>query len=340
MRNINKKEWIVYAGKERNIERWNLIKKYIPFIQGVVPSYNIEKKMAYKNDLSIDEFNDYVSKAIFDQRPCFVGRFGETELKTIVAYCNYYAGFGQDKRREMLINLQNHAGFFPVDLDKGEKFVELMLDSLGNVDVQATWDLNMERFLINHLVPDVSTTKLMNLSPWVKYRYGSLESKPWTAALANKKVLVVHPFSNTIMNQYLQKRESIFNKLYDADDILPSFELYTVKAVQTIVGNKDERFDTWFDALEWMENECKKINFDVAIIGCGAYGYPLAGKIKQMGKVAIHLGGATQILFGILGKRWEDNKELMEKVVNDSWIKPPVEERPANFNKVEGGCYW
>ena len=49
-----------------------------------------------------------------------------------------------------------------------------------------------------------------------------------------------------------------------------------------------------------------KIDFDVAIIGCGAYGFPLAAKLKQAGKQAIHLAGATQLLFGIKGKRWEE----------------------------------
>ena len=50
--------------------------------------------------------------------------------------------------------------------------------------------------------------------------------------------------------------------------------------------------------------------FDVAIIGCGAYGMPLAAMLKQAGKQAIHLGGATQLLFGIKGKRWEEIKTI------------------------------
>lgn len=45
-----------------------------------------------------------------------------------------------------------------------------------------------------------------------------------------------------------------------------------------------------------------KINFDTAIIGCGAYGMPLAAQIKNAGRQAIHLGGAVQLLFGIKGE--------------------------------------
>ena len=78
--------------------------------------------------------------------------------------------------------------------------------------------------------------------------------------------------------------------------------------MQSIGGGKGE-FATWFDALEWMEQEVDKREFDIAIIGCGAYGFNLAAHIKRKGKKAIHLGGATQLLFGITGKRWEENED-------------------------------
>lgn len=40
-------------------------------------------------------------------------------------------------------------------------------------------------------------------------------------------------------------------------------------------------FSTWFDALDYMCGECEKIDFDIALLGCGAYGYPLAAHIKK-----------------------------------------------------------
>ena len=81
---------------------------------------------------------------------------------------------------------------------------------------------------------------------------------------------------------------------------------------------------------------------DVAIIGCGAYGFPLAAKLKQAGKQAIHLAGATQLLFGIKGKRWEENTAFayVQKFFNDAWVYPSDEDKPKAADKVEGGCYW
>ena len=40
-------------------------------------------------------------------------------------------------------------------------------------------------------------------------------------------------------------------------------------------------------------------NFDIALIGCGAYGFPLAAFVKGIGKKAVHIGGPLQLFFGI-----------------------------------------
>jgi hypothetical protein len=116
---------------------------------------------------------------------------------------------------------------------------------------------------------------------------------PWSEALGGRTVLVVHPFSNSIARQY--SRRSV---LFRDERILPAFELRVLQAVQSLV-TAPPRFDTWFDAYEHMCAEISGIDFDVALLGCGAYGLPLAAHVKRLGKKSVHLGGALQILFGI-----------------------------------------
>ena len=65
----------------------------------------------------------------------------------------------------------------------------------------------------------------------------------------------------------------------------------------------------------------------------------LAAHAKQSGKLAIHMGGATQILFGIKGRRWDDH-DVISRLYNDSWVRPQPREVPARAMTVEGGCYW
>ena len=148
-----------------------------------------------------------------------------------------------------------------------------------------------------------------------------------------KKNLVVHPFEKTIKRQY-----QIHDKLFENPDILPDFKLITLKAVQSIAG-ETVPYATWFEALQSMEDKIKTIDFDIAIIGCGAYGLPLASFIKTLGKKAVHLGGATQLLFGIKGKRWEEREDF-KKLFNEYWTHPLPDDTPSHFKRVESGCYW
>lgn len=156
-------------------------------------------------------------------------------------------------------------------------------------------------------------------------------NKSWTRLLKDKKVLVVHPFADTIKRQYETNRELI----YTSELTLPKFKsLEIVKAVQSIAGNK-AGFNNWFEALRYMEDQISQKDFDIALIGCGAYGFCLAAHVKRLGKQVLHLGGDLQLHFGIKGKRWD-----YKGMYNEFWVSPSESERPLNFENVEGGCYW
>jgi hypothetical protein len=58
-----------------------------------------------------------------------------------------------------------------------------------------------------------------------------------------------------------------------------------------------------------------------------------------MGKKGVHLGGATQLLFGIRGKRWDDDPDL-QPLYNEHWVRPHSEEVPKDFQTLEKGAYW
>lgn len=278
--------------------------------------------------VSSNIINKYIGELIEDGSPFVAGRFGATEL-----FCVRSFDFElKSKYEKALSQMQMWSGFFPPTVDMGIKFKDLVLTSIPYADVMGVWMLPFENYYLRKYGKEnLMTTYLLDLEPW------SSPENPWSASLRGKKVLIIHPFAETINEQY-KKREMIF----PGTNVLPEFELKTLKAVQTIAGEKDERFETWFAALNWMYQEALKIDFDVAIIGCGAYGFPLAVKLKQAGKQAIHLAGATQLLFGIKGKRWEKNTAFsyVQKFFNEAWVYPGAEDKPKQANKVEGGCYW
>ena len=127
-------------------------------------------------------------------------------------------------------------------------------------------------------------------------------------------------------------------KLFEDVRILPEFKLRTYQAIQSQGGTS--KYASWVDAFEKMKEDIAKIDFDISLIGCGAYGMPLGAFIKEvLKKQAIHVGGQLQLLFGIKGKRWDMRKDT-SVLYNQYWIRPTEELRPKNYMDIENGCYW
>lgn len=126
---------------------------------------------------------------------------------------------------------------------------------------------------------------------------------------------------------------------------MPEFQLTVIKAVQTAGGGKSE-FSDWFAALDYMKRQMDAVDYDICLLGCGAYGFPLAAYAKQCGKKAVHLGGVLQLLFGIKGRRWETDPGYIklhpyaQTYYNEFWVRPDETEKPQKADGIEGGCYW
>lgn len=286
-----------------------------------------------------DYANSIIRDAIMAKGPLMVARLGSTELSCMVNYLGvkqrdkyksvrgYVTGktpswwWNQSIARQM----QEWSGFFPPDIKYIEKFCELMIDALPNVDILGSW-MKEEQFFKKEL-SGAKKVVLEDLEPF-------FAARPWTRALEGKKVLVVHPFDEAIKEQFAVRQYLFENQL------LPDFELITIPAVQSLASEKTS-FKTWFDALDSMKDKIAATDFDVCILGCGAYGFPLASFVKDIGKKAIHLGGVTQLLFGIKGSRWENYIVYpYTNLYNDYWIRPGDKNRPKKAAIVEGACYW
>jgi hypothetical protein len=159
-------------------------------------------------------------------------------------------------------------------------------------------------------------------------------ARPWSRALKGKRVLVISPFVDSIQKQYARRME-----LWDHPDILPAFELMTLRAPFSAGLVPPPQSTDWLKALEKMKNEMDGMDYDVVLVGAGAFSLPLAVHAKEQGKVGIHLGGSLQILFGIVGKRWKEIKDF-KRFIKPSWRSPSPQETPNKCTLIEGGCYW
>lgn len=296
-----------------------------------------------------DKASEMIYNLLIQDKPCMIARFGSTEMSAIINYLGVNSQqhstwkFIQGKQPEWWWNknimnqMQQWSGFFPPTPENMQRFGEMMIEDAKEVDVLGSW-IKGEIYMRDY-ISRAQIVHLRLLEPfWTN-------QTPWTKALEGKKILVVHPFAQLILKQYTEKRTLLFNK----PNILPLFDLQVIQAVQSL-GGESNGFNDWFEALQWMKDEIDKVNYDICLIGCGAYGFPLAAHVKRKGKKTIHLGGALQLLFGIRGKRWENPNYGVKEwgipygsysaLMNQYWVSPGELGKPKNANQVEGACYW
>lgn len=287
-----------------------------------------------------EKINNIIKERINDKNPLLIGRHGAVELRlvsNVFAYNNRSNVFWDSLQflsnkkakfweidQNYRLKLCQNAGFFPNQPADIQAFTNLYIEGSSEIDILA---LSTKH---EHFIPtirnNIPLTHLKSIEPW-------WYDNPWTEALKDKKVLIIYPLKKLIEEQY-KKREYLFEN----KKILPKFDLTVIEAVQTI-ADSEKKFSNWFEALDFMKEQMNRIYFDVAIIGAGAYGFPLALHAKELGRKGIHFGGPTQLLFGIKGKRWMEWQRYTN-LMNDNWVFPEMNDRPKGFDKIENGCYW
>ncbi len=307
-------------------------------------------KFDERDEMSLNEGEGFLCEKILSGNPCMIARYGATELLAITNYLSVkqhdrsYLKFIKGEISEwwwnqgVLNQMERWSGFFPPSEENVAKFSEMMLKDSKELDGVALFPPIMSNILkIKRYIPSNATY----------FPMASMDSfifeKPWTKVLEGKRVLVIHPFAKLIEEQY-KKRE----RLFENKDVLPSFTLFAIEAVQSL-GGKANGHNNWFEALEWMKEKMDKIDYDVALIGCGAYGFPLAAYAKRTGHQSVHIGGSLQLLFGIKGKRWENPRYGIKYGIpegtysnilnNPAWVRPG-QYRTMESDKVENACYW
>lgn len=322
----------------------------LKFLRKIYGKLFATKSLTYDRGITdSDKASEQIYNLLSSGKPCMIARYGSTEMFAITNYLGVTAKhhsvwkYIQDKQSawwwedNVKDQMTRWSGFFPSTDENLMRFGEMMVEDSKQLDILGSW-LPEEKNLKKKFNLGYLRIFLRNLEPfWSK--------QPWTRYLEGKKVVVVHPFAETILLQYENNRDELFKN----PNVLPQFKsLRVVKAVQSLGG--ESNFETWFEALDYMKKEVERVDFDVCLIGCGAYGFPLASHVKRIGKQAVHLGGALQLLFGIKGNRWEDPDYGVKEwgipygsycnLINEFWVKPSIQDTPNNVKQVEGACYW
>jgi len=224
------------------------------------------------------------------------------------------------------IRYQVNGGLYPLNLNTLKSYAQHVKEGIINSNMMIYWESLKEQYISSNLIKKNILSSNRAVEPFYF-------QNPWSQYLEGKKVLVIHPFTDSIEKQY-----KLRDKLFQNKKILPLFDLKTYKSIQTST-NITKPHNTWEESLNKMKNDITEIDFDIALIGCGCYDIPLSTHIKKLNKQSIIVGGGLQILFGIKGKRWDEHN-YVSKLYNEYWIRPSTDEKPKGFSSVENGCYW
>lgn len=166
---------------------------------GISPFHKITNYAGKKVVSGSDLQNDLI-KRIKSNIPFMVARFGTVELNFIKAF-----DFRMQNIYENSLNLlENNAGFFPHKIELGFRFVSLMKEAMSECDILLTQCIRLEDYYIKHYMSNLSyLSHIRNIEPQ------SYPDQPWTSALEDKKILIIHPFTETIIKQY-QNRELLY----------------------------------------------------------------------------------------------------------------------------------
>jgi hypothetical protein len=268
-------------------------------------------------------------------KPFTVGKIGANELNSM-----WYMFLKENDMNHpyipyetrFLFNITRQAGIYPDNQEFVDTFLKRFHSYLKDLDICAIWNQTPE-FEMNVMKtcnPNFKQIELIDIEPFNFDIH-------WSYCLRGKKVLVISSLSKSIETQY-----KIKDKVWP-NGLLPDFELITLPfPTMYYLVNPDKQKEYPENSLKLLDtfiDKMKEIDFDIVLVGAGAYSIPLIVEAKRIGKIGIHLGGGLQIVFGIKGCRW-DNHQKISKFFNSHWKRPYPEEIPENSQIVEGSAYW
>ena len=279
------------------------------------------KKIYNKQFISKNKTQNIIINLIQKNIPFMAARLGNTESSIVQEYLHSCYS------KKWVDWLYNTSGFFSkneISINDINKYSRLTISAVKNCDINCCRFEN-EIGILNTF----SNENCIN-TDWY-YLYTDIDKNTWLKALENKNVLIISSFNKSIKRQYKIK-EQLFSY-----DILPNMNLVYYDMVETQLGN-NLGYENFFKMYYKILHDISKINFDIALISAGAYGFLLASDIKNMGKQSIELCSGLYPIFGIKNNTQSIIRKVSE-MYNHNWIFP-LDVPNIDIRKIENSAYW
>lgn len=284
---------------------------------------------------TIFEMNEIIGEKLKNNTP-----FSLIRLDNTIGYI-FHSIFNNQPISQEFFNENTLAqgGIFPNNIDYFfntiyPKTLESLLscDILGFVDVsgQINNDLNfLQSFKKEHIFTNFVIVDPCVLSGKVA-SYSNLMN-PWTKYLSGKKVLVISTHADSIKYQS-KNLKNIWGSNFQ--NITPFEFVDCIRApYHPMIDDRQYGINyTWLDTVESIKEKIDTYDYDVLLAGSTNQSSIFAEHAKQNGKVGIQTGGTLQLLFGLLGNRWDNTHACLEwrSCFNEHWIRPFDSDKPQH----------
>ena len=287
-------------------------------------------------------------------KPIMIGKIGANELlviyQSIGILQNQITDFAEDIKREGCVT----AGIYPPTKEGFLIFVKAYLDAIKSMNIMASWNDNIlqveEHVWTNCIINDKNTNEHYGLVELTTLESFYTEPKYWWQNLyENKTILIISPFVKSIQTQLdLNKRDKVWSGKW-TNFWSKSITFKYIKFPHPYYISSDADKSSYPKNLDLLlkkyQDEIDKVSdFDIALVGTGAYSILLCDYIKRIKKKnAFHLGGGLQMMCGVYGHRWEpsfNKSPFLKEYMNEHWIRPLSEEIPPIYQAQENGAYF
>ncbi len=231
-------------------------------------------------------------------------------------------------------------GVFPTNSEFLIEFANFYTRHIHSIDILGIFQADQEKMIIqenklnNRFIPYLYTEPDRSLP--------SNEKNCYLKHFEDKKILFVSPFADLLKKRATKEIfENVWSKIEKKWFYPCSFNSLEIPYSYFNSSKTHKRYLNSINLFDSIISRISTIDFDVAFIGAGALGLPIASFIKSKGRVAISLGGHLQVLFGIRGNRWNRDINWSSKYMNEFWVDMPEKYYPENKSILtDDSAYW
>ena len=287
------------------------------------------------------EMKKRLAEAIHQGRPYGIGRAGVSEQIVLYYPILLRSNPSQTQLRAFEYQVREHgfthSGIFPQDNEFYLQYAASYLDSIRRLDLFGMiLDQHMGPAIIQH--NQIKTPLIFHKDLVPDRSIPADESNCYLSLFRGKRILLICPFAKALAER---ANRATFEQTWSKTGKRWFFPA-AVEAFEHAYGfdqKTQQRFGNSLNMLDELYAQLDQRSFDIALVASGGISVPLVAHLRDRGKIAISLGGALQVLFGVIGKRWRSRQEWCEKYVNPHWIDTPAAYKPQGDFFAQG-AYW